>query len=67
MIVIEKSENYRCCNVCYSQKNVYNVTFLYNATNSGIQVALCKKCLEELTEKIHNEMKENENDTGRTD
>ena len=54
MIEIEKSENFRCCNVCYSQKNVYNVTFRYNATNSGTQVALCKKCLKELTEKIRN-------------
>ena len=66
MIEIEKSENYRCCNACYSQKNVYNVTFRDNAIDFGTQVALCKKCLEELTEKIHNEMKANENDTGRT-
>ena len=60
MIEIENAENFRCCNVCYSQKNVYNVTFRYNATNSGTQVALCKKCLKDLTEKIRNLVYESE-------
>ena len=52
MIVIEKSEKYRNCNICYSTENVYNVTFYYNGTRNGNQVALCEKCLKKLDEKI---------------
>ena len=52
MITIEKSEDQRPCNVCYSADDVYNVTFLYKGTNSGHQIALCRQCLNELTDKI---------------
>lgn len=52
MIKIEKSEPYRVCNVCYSIDHVYNVTFFYEGTNSGTQIALCEKCMAELSDKI---------------
>ena len=52
MIEIEKSEPYRSCNVCYAIDHVYNITFLYEGTNSGTQIALCDKCMKELTKKI---------------
>ena len=52
MIEIEKAEEYRCCNVCNSQQKVFNITFWTNKTNSGTQVALCEKCLNELKIKI---------------
>ena len=48
MIEIKKAEQSRCCNCCNSNQDVYNVTFWQNETNSGTQVALCKKCMDEL-------------------
>lgn len=48
MIEIKKAEQSRCCNCCSSKQDVYNVTFWQNETNSGTQVALCKKCMDEL-------------------
>lgn len=57
MITIEKSENFRGsqrpCTVCCSTEDVYNVTFHYEDTNSGLQIALCRQCLKELTNKIN--------------
>ena len=52
MIEIEKAEKYRCCNVCYSQQKVFNITFWAKNTKSGTQVSLCEKCLNELKIKI---------------
>lgn len=52
MIEIEKSEPYRSCNVCYAIDHVYNITFRYEGTNSGTQIALCDKCMQKLFEKI---------------
>ena len=51
MIQIEKAEHYRCCNVCYSQEDVYNI-MLRSEQGMGIQVTLCKECLLKLKEKI---------------
>ena len=47
MIEIKKAEQTRCCNCCSSKQDVYNVTFWKDGTNSGTQVALCKKCMDE--------------------
>lgn len=52
MIEVEKAEKYRCCNVCKSQQKVFNITFWAKNTNSGTQVSLCEKCLNELKIKI---------------
>ena len=47
MVEIKKAEQSRCCNCCSSKQDVYNVTFWKDGTNSGTQVALCKKCMDE--------------------
>ena len=52
MIEIEKAEEYRCCNVCYSQQKVFNITFWAKSTKTGTQVSICEKCLNELKIKI---------------
>lgn len=65
MIEIEKSEPYRVCNVCYSIDHVYNVTFFYEGTNSGTQMALCDKCMKELSKKIREVKNETDRDTHR--
>lgn len=52
MIAIEKAERFRSCNVCYSNDDVYEVTFYYGKTRSGNQVALCQNCLLELKDRI---------------
>ena len=56
MIEIEKAEKYRCCNVCYSEQDVYNVIF--RSVGQGTQVALCKKCLHELVKHIQVDVEE---------
>ena len=57
MIEIEKAEKYRCCNVCFSEQDVFNVTFR-SEQGQGTQVALCKGCLRELVEHIQIDVEE---------
>ena len=52
MIAVEKADRFRSCNVCGSREVVHEFTFWGNNTNSGTQVALCKKCAEDLIKKI---------------
>lgn len=59
MIEIEIAESFRCCDVCYSQEKVCNITFRYEGTNNGTQIALCRECMKELAEKIYGEIDEN--------
>lgn len=58
MIEIKNAESFRCCNVCCSEENVYNVIFRFEGTNNGSQVALCKECMKELADKIYGEVNE---------
>lgn len=57
MIEVEKAEKYRCCNVCFSEQDVFNVTFR-SEQGQGTQVALCKGCLRELVEHIQIDVEE---------
>lgn len=50
MIIVENAEDYRICNVCYSEKGVKNVVFRYEGTNGGSQIALCGKCIAKLVD-----------------
>lgn len=50
-IEISKAEQYRCCNYCGTNADVFNITFINkpNVTSAGkvtqgMQIALCKKC-----------------------
>ena len=52
MIQVKNAEDFRICNICCSKKNVKNITFLYDGTKQGSQVALCEKCINELLNKI---------------
>ncbi len=59
MIEIEKAEQWRHCNCCSSQNNVYE--FDFRNGNHGIGIALCSDCIEELRVKIPGrEVKANE-------
>lgn len=45
MINITNAEDYRLCNICGEKNNVYNLTFRYKGTNTGTQIAVCRKCI----------------------
>jgi len=53
MISIEPAQTFKVCNACYTKAPIYNLVFRYEGTNSGTQVTLCDKCLEELSQKIN--------------
>lgn len=48
MIKVSRAESWRMCNICYSAEDVKNITFRYNGTNQGTQIALCDKCTADL-------------------
>jgi len=53
MIEIERGQSYRRCNVCYGKVDVYDITFVYNGTKQGSQIALCKDCVNDLIKKLN--------------
>ncbi|MBR5312834.1 MAG: hypothetical protein IKU40_08150, partial [Clostridia bacterium] len=50
MIEVHKAKSYRCCNCCGSQDDVIEIYYRMNWQGTG--VALCKKCTNELINKI---------------
>lgn len=60
MIELHKPGGIRRCNCCSSDKNVLDIYFRSDHVNSGICVALCEICQEELTDKLVKEYREND-------
>lgn len=52
MIVVEKAEKFRICNVCCKSNDIYTIIFRYEGTNTGTQIALCNKCVANLVETL---------------